>query len=400
MSNDLRDEKEDKLPARDWIVLPLLSLLTIALLSMSMELLARMLFKTTTTLLASCIMMSDPAVGARGIPNSECWEKTADSEAIQYKFNSCGHRAGVECGPKPPGVYRIVMTGASVPLGDHVRREDSFAALLPLELSRETGRNVELYNEGIGWGFSRSASLNFDAVLAAKPDMILWPLSPFDIAESEHAVPKVDSVGQQRSLSFAAKVRLRIIGDFGSKPISVAVTDLFGRTRTAFMFRYLLNGSQTQFLKSFLMGRDVDAGFLRSELSVEWKRYLRFFDRNAAEMEGKAKAAGVPFVAVMLPIRAQAEMISMRAWPTGYDPYKLDSELRSIITSHGGIYVEILPYFRTIPNLEPYYLRVDEHPNARGHLVLSALLARALTSGVVPALKASSRPVAELSRGN
>ena len=56
----------------------------------------------------------------------------------------------------------------------------------------------------------------------------------------------------------------------------------------------------------------------------------------------------MPLVAALLPQRAQAAMISRSRWPAGFDPYKLDNELRSMVVSHGGTYVDILPDFRNI----------------------------------------------------
>ena len=78
----------------------------------------------------------------------------------------------------------------------------------------------------------------------------------------------------------------------------------------------------------------------------------------------------------------------MGEWPAGFNPYKLDDELRAIITSHGGTYVDILPGFRDVPNAEQYYLPLDGHPTAEGHAVIAGLLAKALTSGAVPELRA------------
>ena len=129
-----------------------------------------------------------------------------------------------------------------------------------------------------------------------------------------------------------------------------------------------------------------EAEYLRVEPSEPWKERLKLFESFAADIEGRAKVAGVPLVAVLLPYRAQVAMISVGKWPAGYDPYKLDEELRSIIVSHGGSYVDILPDFRGIPDPEQYYYPVDGHPNAEGHRIISGLLAKALTSGAVPSL--------------
>ena len=100
--------------------------------------------------------------------------------------------------------------------------------------------------------------------------------------------------------------------------------------------------SQEQYVNSYLMNGDESAGFLNADWSPRWQVRLEQFDTCAANMEEKAKAAGIPFVAVLLPNRAQAAMISMGKWPTGYDPYKLNEKLRFIIVSHGE---SILRYF-------------------------------------------------------
>jgi hypothetical protein len=156
------------------------------------------------------------------------------------------------------------------------------------------------------------------------------------------------------------------------------------------LLQHVLYKSQSQYVKSYLRRGDDDTGFLQAHLSPQWQSYLQAFDADAARVEAQAKTAGVPLVVVLVPNRAQAAMISMGEWPAGYDPYKLDDELRSIIVSHGGIYADILPGFRTIPNPEQYYFPVDGHPNAEGHAIIANLLAKALTNASVPALSATS----------
>jgi hypothetical protein len=94
----------------------------------------------------------------------------------------------------------------------------------------------------------------------------------------------------------------------------------------------------------------------------------------------------------MLPERGQAAMISMGEWPTGFDPYKIGSQVKAIIQSHGGTYIDVLHGFRTIPNPELDYLPVDGHINAEGHAILSGLLAKGLTGGAVPALRITTQP--------
>jgi hypothetical protein len=97
-------------------------------------------------------------------------------------------------------------------------------------------------------------------------------------------------------------------------------------------------------------------------------------------------------------MRPQAAILSTGSWPAGYDPYKLGNELRTITTSHGGIYIDILPGFREIPNSEQLYFPVDGHPTADGHAVISSLLAKELTNGSIPALKTATASQAELEK--
>jgi hypothetical protein len=292
----------------------------------------------------------------------------------------------MECGPKPPGTYRIVMIGSSVVMGYYVPREKSFAALLPLQLSRETGHKIELYNEGSGWGFSHSTDLRFNDVLKEDPDLILWILTPMDVKRASLVLPTAD-LDPWSGLSPAEKVWKRLQADLKGGGLAVNASELFSRTRTALMVRHYLFENRSQYVKSYLASGDSGVGYLKQDLSPEWETHLRQFDSDAAVIEGRARAEGIPFVAAFIPDRVQAAMISMGQWPKGEDPYKLDNELRAIITCHGGIYLDIAPDFRNIPDPEQGYLTVDGHPNTEGHAIIAGLLARELTSGAIPELR-------------
>ncbi len=387
-AHDLENVEEARLQRRDWFLLPALSLVTIFLLAAFTELIARRIFPKLRTSGEDCMVLNDPSTGGRGIPNSVCWERIPEStELTEYRFNSCGHRAGMECGSKLPGTYRIVMVGTSVATGMRVPREKTFAALLPSELSRRTGRKVELYNEGMPWRPPHILALHFNDVLAAKPDMILWILSPIDIERGSWPEARDDT----RSLSFPVRAWRRMKAIFAAKSFMAAITEVFNETRTALLLRHLLYMSKSQYVKSSVMSADDEERFLRDQPSAEWQSTLEELDKDAGDIERQTKVAGIPLVTVLLPDRAQAAMISMGEWPVGLDPYKLDVELRSIIVNHRGIYVDILPNFRTIPSPEQGYFPVDGHPNAQGHAIITDILAKALTSGVIPSLEVAGQ---------
>jgi hypothetical protein len=101
---------------------------------------------------------------------------------------------------------------------------------------------------------------------------------------------------------------------------------------------------------------------------------------------------------VLVPWRVQAAMLSLDEAPKGYDPYKLDGELRAIVTRHGGTYLDILPDFLTTPNPEQHYFPVDGHPDARGHAMIADFLARELTRGSNSPFPLSAQPQAASER--
>jgi hypothetical protein len=403
----LDNGKEAKLPPRDWILLPLISLLTIGLLAGATEMIARRMFSRSTTSLYNCLVLNDPSTGTRGIPGSVCWEKIEEAQPVEYRFNSSGYRAGIEFGPKSADTYRIVMVGSSFAMGYRVDSEKTFGALLPAELSQKTGRKTELYNEAMAGsgGSPRSVSLRFNDALAAKPDMILWILTFWDISHVTTIMPDDGMPVDRRP---GGTIRRLVKEALAKKPPSEAMRALsdvpldvlrvrWEATRSCFMLRHFLNEGQSQYLRSYLMQPDSSIGFLREEPSAEWQSWLRESDSYAMELAARAKTAGVPLVAVLLPDRGQAAMISMDQWPNGVDPYKLDDELRAIVEKHGGIYIDILPGFRTIPNPERYYFPVDGHPTAEGHKKISDLLATAL-AGVVPSSSVATQPPAATAR--
>jgi hypothetical protein len=294
------------------------------------------------------------------------------------------------------------MVGSSIAMGLGVSADESFAFRLPAKLSQRDGRRIELYNEGViaNGGTPHSLAARFDEVLAAKPDLILWILSPLDIRRSVTVAPIADDTGASRSLNLATRGWQRIKSSFATKLFEVKLPAFFARTQTAFLLQHFLYESQSQYVKSALMRDNDELGFLRVEQSTSWKKRMRLLNSDTTDIEAFARTAGVPLVVVLVPDRAPAAMISMGEWPAGYDPYKLDNELRSIIVSHGGIYLDILPSFRTIPNPEQYYFPVDGHPNAGGHAIIADLLAKALTNGSVPALRAASPTQPDHEKGN
>jgi hypothetical protein len=227
--------------------------------------------------------------------------------------------------------------------------------------------------------------------------MILWLLTPGDVQRASVVWQKTKP---SPDVPIGEPPRTSRLTKYIFAPASAAslAGDLFGRTRTALLLRHFLD--LRDYGHSFQVTNDSVEGFLMANPSAEWKQRLRQIDSDAADMEGRANAVGIPFVAVLLPTREQAIMISRGDWPAGYDPYKLGDDLRAIVTSHGGTYIDILHDFKSISDPKPDFFPADGHPNPAGHAKYSRLLARALTNGAVPALGLASQSHSSFEKGN
>lgn len=401
----MEGEKEARLQTRDWILLPAIGLLTICLLAVSTEAIARKLFPVSQTDFENCFATGDPSGTAPAKPNSVCFERMGESKfPVRYKFNSRGDREDGDLEPKARGKYRIVMIGSSFAMGLFIPREMTFAALLPQELSQQTGRNIELYNESTGGKFRggpfpiKDSVLRFQNVLPAGPDMILWIITPMDIENSEleplAVEPQAQGVEAPEEMESSAGTR-----SFWSRlGNSVVLGTAWGKLRyrwdqsrtSAVLEHYLIaTESPNQYVQSYLQNGS-DADFLKTEPGAEWQDLLENFEGQAEGFEKLAHEAKIPFVAVLIPNRAQAAMIATNSWPPGYDPYKLDDELRALIEDHGGTFVDVLPDFRNEPDPWKNYFPVDGHLNAKGHTMVSQMLAKELAAGDVPSLRTAA----------
>jgi hypothetical protein len=192
--------KNVKFAGWDVLLIPSISILTVCGMLLSLESAATKLLSHQVKLPNCGVCLTfDPTTGVHGKAYCECEEARPEIAPVTYRFNDCGHRMDIPCGQKPAGVFRIVLVGSSVAMGMHVPANQTIGSNLSRELSVRTGHKVEVYNAAIGWGPPpRSVPLRMDEVLAQKPDLILWVVTPWDIqqttdekmaAQPEPAVP-------------------------------------------------------------------------------------------------------------------------------------------------------------------------------------------------------------------
>ena len=266
------------LSGRDWLILPLLSLLTIASILFAMEKVARLAFPDSGHSINECMVINDPSLGVHARPNSMCTEQLPESGLVEYRFNRCGHRSVMECGPKSKGIYRIVVLGSSAALGVSVARERTFAALLPALLSRDTGRPVEVYDAAVEYQRPAALALQLNRILAEEPaDEILWILTPTDIRDASDVAP---DQGELRRSGLFAAIRNQAAGVVETRSFSRlqnAMHFLLNRSRAATIIRHYwyLSMSPNRYVDSYLQSGDFESGFLRAQPGAEWQDRIR-----------------------------------------------------------------------------------------------------------------------------
>jgi hypothetical protein len=280
-------------------------------------------------------------------------------------------------------------------MGHLIAENRIFAVLLPDALGKETDRKIEVYNEGMVGLNPHVVVLRFDDALAAKPDLVLWTLTAWDIQNTlpPEAMPAPDS-----NAGSLAKAWFRIKSAVTSKSALKASRALveryliegqkrFDDSPVAALLQHVLFKNRNQYIRSSLMAGD-SVGYLQTQMSQPWQSRLREFDRDFGEIEDRASRSHVRVVVVLVPSRIQAALVAAGGWPPGVDPYELDRRLRRIVEAHGGTYLNMLEDMKKVRNPELGYFSIDGHPNIAGHAMISQLLTKELTSGIVPDLEA------------
>jgi hypothetical protein len=369
---------------RDFLWMSLLGLLTVAVICVSAELLARTRFYELHAGLSACLDDRDATKGVRGVPNTVCHEKSLESDDIEYRLDSRGYRSVAELSPKEFAAYRIVLIGSSVAMGEQTQLRSSPAALLAPRLAALTGRKVEVYNEGMAWGFARNANLRFSDAIDAQPDLILWLVTPLDVARSEGTMVRtIDTPPAGKGIQRLKASVLHFIRQHGGDIV-------IGQVLRHYLFEH---ESADQYVRAALQGQtpDDESAFLMVAPGPAWRQHWTDFSGHARDMFQRARAAGIPMAVAFVPNRVQAAMISAGEWPAGYDPYAIDRTVETMVSADGGKFIELLPLYRAVPGTEHFYLALDGHPTTPGYAFLAESLARQLTAGAIPALRAARR---------
>ncbi len=357
----MNTDAAERLPRSDFIVIPLIALLTLAALFGLGEFAARQIFvesgqETCTT------------VGPAGVQvmRSNCTSrrKAAEGPDTVNSYNDCGYRTPQPCGSRAAGSLRIALMGASTAQGLKVRYPESFAALMSQELSRACGRPVEVQNMGVAGAGLLAVYRRLSEALAMRPDLIMLAMTPYEMKAAIEP-------GQlaNRDTPLTATVR----GEDGpplAQSLVSRISDFAFNSRILVAAQHFLFQDRPTFTKLFMLHGE-DADYLRVPFRAGWEQRLRDMDTLLGDMAARARTAGVPMMLVLGPQRIQASLLDPAVRSPGVDPAELGRRLAAIAARHGVLFQDTLEGFARVGDPDAMFYAVDGHMDAAGHAVFA-----------------------------
>jgi hypothetical protein len=367
----------DPLPRRDYLLLPLTVLLTLALLLLASESAARHFYPDSE---ADTCEVPDATVGINHRPNCTSRLKTSESPWVINQYNECGYRTHESCRAKPAGAIRIALIGSSVSEGLFIPYDQTFAVRTATALSQQLGRPVEVQNLGVKGCYPVCTYHRVDEALALKPDILLMTITPYDI---EHLVP-ADVAHRHQPL---APEQVGAPGKL--TPFKRLQTELVGSSAVKMTEHFLFEDPAT-YMSAFLVYGDK-ADFLRQPFTPAWEDRFQALDLLLGEMAAKSRAANVPFVLMEEPSVAQASALALHPPPAGIDPAALNTRLQQIATQHGIQFVNVLDAFSHTARPAQFFYVIDGHVNGDGQALISQQLTQQLLAQQSAALNPSPK---------
>jgi hypothetical protein len=354
-----------RLPKRDLIVLPVLSLLTVLSMWAATETVARWWWPEQEN---DRCMRYDAVLGYHAQPDCAGRIKAAEGPWVEDDWNECGYRATGSCKIKAAGSARLVVLGSSTSWGYLVSLRESWFARTAAALTDRCGRPTDAQAlGGIASLYQNAARL--PQVLALHPDVVVMVLSPFDIL----AVPPGRFDPERVGLP-----RIKIKTPPKGLALALAtLQDWASSSRAVLVAQHFLYQSSNAYVSSYLQSGDK-ADYLKSPFSTAWRERLAFVDAAVGFIAAKLKAAGVPFALILSPQEAQAELIAARTYPPGIDPYALGAALKDIAIRHGVAFADASLPYTSITDPQNTFYNVNGHFNGSGHAVLASVATSAL----------------------
>lgn len=368
ISGDSAGSSRSGLSGRDYVILPLLSLLTVVVLFVGTEVTTRIVWSSVDR---GYCMYFDSISGPHGKPNCTSVVKIPEApRPVVHRFNNCGYRSQASCGPKSLGTYRIDILGSSIAEGYMIPYHQMLASVMVGALQQAWRKPVEFENlaaEGCPPIYSYR---HLREALKLNPDAVVLVVNPWDLEQDVD--PKLFAMRDQ-SLPIdrapAPIVKLNPV-----QQLQAWTHD----SRTMLVAQHYLLQNEDTFLKLYVMAGGDHTAFIRYPFDPAWRKRFEITDTLLGEMAERIHAAGVAFLVVAVPERAQVLMVHKRDLPPGIDPFAFTREISKIASRHDILFVDALKAFANAPEPEKLFYVVDGHATPLAHQIMGESIASEL----------------------
>lgn len=362
------------LPRRDWLLLPLISLLTIVSMFCVSEAATRLVWNRGGS--DPCRLADATRIG--NTPNCTARLKRPESPWVDYSYNDCGYRTEEPCYHKHPGSWRIALLGSSLAEGYMVPYAQTFAAQAGAGLSKVSRRSVEVQDMAAPECWPDCAARRVGEALSVRPDAVMLAISPFDVAQDTVYHPPTGEPPRRPG------------PDTAKPPLIQRSIQFLSGSRTVLVAKHFLYQNTQTYVRLYLLQGDT-ADFLRQPFTPAWEKRFSNLDLQLGEMAAKTHAAGVPLLLIVAPEHAQTILLGMPNLPPGVDPYAFERRIARIAAKHGIVFVDVFKEFAAAaPQVNSLFYPADGHWTAAGHFVISQAIVRSCLDGGLPFLPGCS----------
>ncbi len=358
-----------KLPRRDYLLLPLLSVLTIAAMFTVCEAATRTIWSEQED---DVCFVNDPIAGFHFKPNCTARVKNAEGPWTTNSYNDCGFRSPTSCGPKPADSFRIAILGSSVSQGVFVPYEETFPARAAAELERVCHFKIDVQNLGVPNSSPIYVYRRLEKALALRPDLVIFVITPFDL--EQQIDPQQLAERNNRTIHDDAPAATLTLSPY--KRLQKLLTG----SRSTFVAQHFLLQNEQTFIKLYLLYGDK-ADFLRQPLTEAWQKRFNDLDVIVGDMSKRARSAGARLLIVPVPSRAESAILSTRHPIAGVDAAAFGRRVEQIAAKDGADSVDLMTRFRQIPRSEDLFYAVDGHLTGDGQAVIAQGLVQKLLGG-------------------
>jgi len=374
----------------DLVRLPAIALATWLVIGLAGEGLARLYYPEQQNDRCHIVNMA----GGSFQPNCHSRIKMFESAWVDNDYNDCGYRSAHSCKTKPVSALRVAVMGTSVTRGLWLSYGHSLIGRMEHDLSAACSRPVDVQNVALAdsvW-VAKSSWLplwhhiadRLGEAISLRPDAVVLVISPFDLA-SYTAVPDgAAPAGQPMATEPPPSFRQRVTGLLKSIKDALA-----NDSRLILVARHFAYRDDQRFLANEL-SRGDSSDYLRTPFTPNWILRLKVADETISRMADQARAAGLPFMVVLMPHRTQAMLSVPNADRHHTDPFALGDALESIAVAHHAGFADVTKTISHIRKPGNLFFLINGHPNDEGEAALSGAIDHELEASAPPFL--SCRP--------